>query len=217
MTGWLLFLLAIDVRIVYEYHGLELAIWSVILFPATMLATPFLVLVEDQSNILPSVLTVLTACFLLYLFAAGSKQQAEKNIEFMREIEKDTRIVPWHLLDNPTQKQIEEDQRRRRGHIGYERMRNDFKDLEHDLGYASALRVPGPGSREQKDKWRTEYEELMTKTLRPEMERLGIELPDDDDADIYLRLVQLSDLAKDGRLELAQRGMKDRQGHMPIG
>ncbi len=142
----------------------------------------------------------------------GRQSKARKNAEFIRLMQRsDQRIIPWHLLDGATRGQIEGEQRQKIRIGAYAQARQDFTDLAPHLAHAAALKFPPPPSitPEDEEYARVKFAELMIQTIRPELERLGIELPDDDDIELYFRLNQLSQLARDGRIELAQVGMKE--------
>ena len=210
---WLLFLLAVDLRIVYEYRDLEWVIWSIVLFPVTMVSVPILVLAEESTNILPALMTFGTVGWWIYSYFFERRQQAKRDIEFTREmLRNDTRIVPLHLLDSTTKKQIEAEQRKLWHYGDYEQMRADFKEIGPYIHRAWALEFASLGSDwEQKRKYQREFSQLMTQTIRPKLERLRVPLPDDESSDMYWRLEQLSHFAQEGRLELAQQEMRSEE------
>ena len=153
---------------------------------------------------------------VIFAFIAGSllyygrKSKARRNAKLAQEMaRRDTRIIPWHLMDSATRQHFEEEQRERFNYgLNYQQARRDFENLAPYMYRATALMTAPRDENEQRH--RVELAELMIQRIRPGLERLHIELPDDA-ADLYSRMDQLWQLAKDGRLKLAQAGMKGEQ------
>ncbi len=181
LAAWFLFVLGMDVVVVYEYYGLEWAFVSAICFPITIFVAPVLAIMNDSENIVPMVFSVILAIWLIIGAANYMSYRARQAV-----LEAQTAAVARHL--QPTFVPVSDHERYR--FVALLAKTNDVIAIIEAASYARDME---------------RFQRLM-RHIDNELYDLGVPMPHNAEGEtaLYMRLTQLKKLMEDGMLELAR-------------